>query len=116
MTPKWKKVFEDQLNKKVPVPESVDPSGQSTVYGTYLKAMVRNTVEWDWSKAQCAKVEGVWNCKLYAVIETQPLTGAPLATPDAKRRVEIQAQFVEVPVTVNTIDGLLVDFWNQVDL
>ena len=116
MTPKWKKVFEDQLNKKVPVPESIDASGQSTVFGTYLKAMARNSVEWDWARSQCAKVEGVWNCKLYAQIETQPMTGAPLTSPDTKRKVEIQAQFIEVPVTVNTIDGLLVDFWNQVDL
>jgi hypothetical protein len=78
--------------------------------------MARNTVEWDWSRSQCAKVEGVWNCKLYATIETQPMTGAPLTSPDVKRKLEIQAQFIEVPVTVLTIDGLLVDFWNQVDL
>ncbi len=116
MTPKWKKVFEDQLNKKVAVPESVDASGQSTVFGTYLKAMARNSVEWDWERSKCAKIEGAWNCKLYAEIETQPMTGAPLTSPDTKRKVEIQAQFIEVPVTVNTIDGLLVDFWNQVDL
>lgn len=116
MTPKWKKVFEDQLNKQVTVPESVDPTGKSSIYGTYLKSMARNSVTWDWDNSKCAKVEGVWNCKLFATVETQPISGTPLTTPDTKRKVEIQAQFVEVPVTVNTIDGLLVEFWNQVDI
>jgi len=116
MTPEWKKVFTDQLNKSVTVPESIDPTGKSTVFGTYLKSMTRNTVEWDWPRARCAKVEGAWNCKLYATVDTQPLTGAPINSPDTKRKIEVQAQFIEVPVTVNTIDGLLVKFWNVVDL
>ena len=115
MTPTWKRVFEEQLNKKVDVPTTLDPSGKMTTYGTYLAAKVRNSVEWDWSTARCAKAEGVWNCKANAVVETQPLIGAPLTSPDTKRRIEVQAQFVEVPVTSNSIDGLLVTFWNQVD-
>jgi hypothetical protein len=115
MTPRWRNVFEDQLNAKVSVPVELDPSGKMTTYGTYLAAKVRNSVEWDWSTAKCVKAEGVWNCKANAVVETQPLIGAPLTSPDAKRRIEVQAQFIEVPVTANSIDGLLVEFWNQVD-
>lgn len=116
MTPRWRNMFEVQLNTKVDVPVELDPTGKMTTYGTYLAAKVRNSVEWDWSSARCVKAEGLWNCKANAVVETQPLIGTPLTSPDAKRRIEIQAQFVEVPVTANSLDGLLIEFWNQVDL
>lgn len=115
MTPRWKKVFEDQLNKKVDVPPEMDQSGKMTTYGTYLAAKVRNFTEWDWTSARCVKAEGLWNCKANVTIETQPLIGTPLTSPDTKRKVEVQAQFKEVPVTANSLDGLLVEFWNQVD-
>ena len=116
MTPRWRRVFEEQLNKNVDVPPALDPSGKMSIYGTYLAAKVRNSIEWDWTTAQCAKVERVWNCKVHVVVETQPLIGTPLTNPEAKRRMEVQAQLIEVPVTASTIDGLLVEFWNEVDL
>jgi len=114
MTAKWRKVFTDQMNHVIDVPESIDSSKKATQFYTYIAAQVRNSLEWDWDQVICAKTEGVWNCKAPVVVETQPLVGPPSADPAARRKLLVTAQFVEVPPTVNTLDGLLVDFWNQV--
>ena len=88
-------------------------------YGTYLAASVRNSVTVDFAATRCAMVDEpkrrVWNCTAPAVVETQPLIGEPLTSPETKRRYELQAQFVEVEATQLTADGLLVNFWNQVE-
>ena len=45
-------------------------------------------------------------------VNTQPLLGPPVDNPKLKRSLSLKASFTPVPVTLNTLDGLLVDFWD----
>ncbi|MBI1944653.1 MAG: hypothetical protein HYS27_03095 [Deltaproteobacteria bacterium] len=112
MTTAWRKRFTEEVNGEVAVPPQVDPTGKATMLRTYVLARIRNELELDWDSVTCAKVEATWHCKGRAVMRIQPLTGNPVDDPKLKKQLELRASFVEVAVTPNTIDGLLVDFWD----
>lgn len=112
MTTPWRKRFAAEMNAEVSVPPAVDPSGKSTLLRTYVLARIRNELELDWQSLTCARSEGVWHCKGMATMRIQPLTGPPVDDPKFKKRLGIHATFVEIPVTPQSVDGLLVDFWD----
>lgn len=112
MTVRWRKRFAAEMNGDVKVPTSVDASGKTTLLQTYVLSKIRNDLAIDWDSATCAKDAGVWHCKATATMKIEPLTGDPVEDPKLTKHLAIRASFVEVAVTPNTIDGLLVDFWD----
>jgi hypothetical protein len=112
MSTPWRKRFAAEMNAEVPVPAEVDPSRKSTLLRTYVLARIRNELDLDWPSLTCAKAEAAWHCKGKATMRIQPLVGAPVEDPKFKKVLMIHATFVEIPVTTNSIDGLLVDFWD----
>lgn len=115
MTTPWRKHFAAEMNGDVKVPAEVDPSGKASLLRTYVLARIRNELDLDWQSVSCARVEGVWHCKGTATMRIEPLVGKPVDDKKLEKHLEIRASFVEVPVTANTIDGLLVDFWDAKD-
>ena len=116
MTPKWRAHFADEVQKVMSVPVEVSPDGKESVLGYYVSLRSKNTLDWNWESLSCERnaVEKSWGCYGRLVVETQPLLGNPL--PNAPRvELIVRARFNEVPVTKNTIDGFLVDFWDQRD-
>jgi hypothetical protein len=116
MTTKWRKLFGDELNRVIDVPPEVSPNGKETQLGYYAGIRVRNNLDWQWNSITCERNESQrsWGCYGRVTVETQPLIGDPLTSPPRKSLI-IRATFTEVPVTLHTIDGLLVDFWDQRD-
>jgi hypothetical protein len=112
MTTPWRKRFASEMNADVPVPAEVDASKKAPLLRTYVLAKIRNELDVDWDSVHCAETVRVWHCKGTAVMRIQPLTGAPVEDAKFKKTLDIRASFVEVPITKNTIDGLLVDFWD----
>lgn len=114
MTAPWRERFRVELNSLVPVPAEWDPSGKMTQLGSYIAAKVQNEVEIDLDTLKCAfnKETGLWSCKGKILRRTQPLFGPPLDDPKLAKRLVVRANFKPVPITVDTIDGLLVDFWD----
>jgi len=101
-----------EMNTLVDVPKEVDKTGKTQQISAYIGARVRNEVELDWDSLKCSQAQGVWHCKAKATVNTQPLLGPPVDNPKLKRALSLKASFTPVPVTLNTLDGLLVDFWD----
>lgn len=116
MTTPWRKRFAAEMNGEVPVPAEVDASRKSTLLRTCVLARIRNELDLDWQSLMCSKTEGVWHCKARATMRIQPLSGNPVDDPKLKKVLKLRASFVEVPVTTNSIDGLLVDFWDAKEI
>lgn len=116
MTTRWRKLFTDEVQRVIDVPVEVSPGGKETQLGYYAGIRVRNTLDWQWESITCERNETKreWGCYGRVLVETQPLLGDPLPSPPRKNLI-IRATFAEVPVTPNTIDGLLIDFWDQRD-
>lgn len=116
MTTRWRKLFTEEVNRVVDVPIEVSPGGKETQLGYYAGIRVRNTLDWQWESITCERNETKreWGCYGRVLVETQPLLGDPLPSPPRKSLI-VRATFAEVPVTPNTIDGLLIDFWDQRD-
>lgn len=112
MTTPWRKHFAAEMNDEVSVPPEVDASGKASLLRTYVLARIRNEVDLDWQSVTCARVEAAWHCRGRATMRIQPLTGAPVDDPKFRKSLDLRASFVEVPVTMSTLDGLLVDFWD----
>lgn len=114
MTARWRKLFADEVNKVIDVPTEISPEGRETMLGYYAGLKVRNTLDWKWESISCERnaEKRAWGCYAPVIVETQPLLGDPLPNPPRKELI-VRATFVEVPVTANTIDGLLIDFWDQ---
>ena len=116
MTTPWRKRFASEMNKPVAVPPEVDSSGKASILRTYVLARIRNELDLDWDSLTCARVESAWHCKGTATMRIQPLTGNDVEDPKLTKRLELRASFVEVATTKNTIDGLLVDFWDAKEM
>jgi hypothetical protein len=116
MTAKWRKSFTDEVQKVIEVPAEVAPEGKESVLGYYVSLRVRNVLDWNFESIKCERnaEQKSWGCYGRVVVETQPLIGDPLTNPPRKELI-IRARFNEVEVTKNTIDGLLIDFWDQRD-
>lgn len=130
MTGRWRRRFAAEVNGEVKVPVAVDASGVSTLLQTYVLAKIRNELELDWDTASCAReptsagttngsgtsggsgLGGVWHCKADATMKIEPLVGDPVSDPKLTKALSIRASFVEVAVTANSVDGLLIDFWD----
>lgn len=112
MTSSWRVKFKKELISLVDVPSDFNTSGKTTLIGSYTRARVRNDFRFKWSTVKCGKTDGIWYCRGRATIETQPLIGQPVNDPKLKRKVAIRAAFKPVPTTLETLDGLLVDFWD----
>ena len=111
-------------------------TGKTTLLQTYVLAKIRNELDVDWDTVACAREDaarevavssagsglaggaghssasGVWHCRASAVMRIEPLAGDPVSDPKLTKHLAIRASFVEVAVTPNSIDGLLVDFWD----
>lgn len=116
MTTRWRKLFTDEVQRIIEVPAEISPDRKETQLGYYAGIRVRNTLDWQWDSITCERnaTKREWGCYGRVLVETQPLLGDPLPNPPRKNLI-IRATFAEVPVTRNTIDGLLVDFWDQRD-
>ncbi len=114
MTAPWRERFRAELNAPVSVPVEYDPSGKMSQLSSYIAAKVQNEVEVDFTTLKCAMnpETKLWSCKGRVLRRTQPLFGPPLDDPKLLKRLVIRATFKPVPITVDTIDGLLVDFWD----
>ena len=114
MTAPWRERFRAELNAPVSVPVEYDPSGKMSQLSSYIAAKVQNEVDVDLATLKCAMnpETKLWSCKGRVVRRTQPLFGPPLDDPKLLKRLVIRATFKPVPITVDTIDGLLVDFWD----
>ncbi len=112
MTSRWRTKFKKELSSLVDVDTSVAASGTTTMIGSYTGARIRNTFAFKWTTVSCADTDGLWYCKGIATIESQPLFGEPVNDASLRRRVAIKAAFRPVPATLETLDGLLVDFWD----
>lgn len=100
------------MNAMVEVPKEIDPNGKAPQVNAYIGMRIRNELEIDWDSLKCTEAQGLWHCKAKATMNTQPLLGPPVDNPKLKRVLSIKASFKPVPVTLNTLDGLLVDFWD----
>ena len=116
MTTKWRKLFLVEVNRIIDVPVDIEPSNKESQLGYYAGIRVRNTLDWQWESITCERNDSQrsWGCYARVTVETQPLIGDPLPAPPRKNLI-VRATLVEVPVTKNTIDGLLIDFWDQRD-
>jgi hypothetical protein len=116
MTARWRKLFQAEVNRVVDVPRELVPEGKETQLGYYAALKVRNTLDWKWDSIKCERNDStrMWGCYARVTVETQPLVGDPLPAPPRKNLI-VRTSFSEVPVTKNTIDGLLIDFWDQRD-
>jgi hypothetical protein len=129
MTGRWRKRFAAEVNADVKVPTTVDASGKATLLQTYVLARIRNELDIDWDTASCARApsaaspgsstggstsggDGVWHCKADVTMKIEPLTGDPVDDPKLTKALVVRASFVEVTVSKNTVDGLLIDFWD----
>jgi hypothetical protein len=101
-----------EMNSVAEVPKEINPEGRGTRIDSFIGAKIRNEVEIDWDSLRCTEAPGAWHCKAKVTINTQPLLGLPIDNPKLKRTLSIKASFKPVPVTVNTLDGLLADFWD----
>ena len=116
MTTKWRKLLTAEVNRTMDVPTEIEPTGKESLLGYYAGIKVRNTLDWQWDSITCERndAQRIWGCYARVHVETQPLIGDPLPAPPRKNLI-VRATLVEVPVTKNTIDGLLIDFWDQRD-
>ena len=116
MTTRWRKLFTEEVQRVIEVPVSVSPDQKESQLGYYAGIRVRNTLDWQWESITCERNESKreWGCYGRLLVETQPLLGDPLPNPPRKNLI-LRATFAEVPVTRKTIDGLLIDFWDQRD-
>lgn len=114
MTEVWRERFRAELRSSVAVPVEYDPSGKMSQLSSYVVAKVQNEVEVDLEALKCAAnpETKLWSCKGRVTRRTQPLFGPPVNDPKLTKRLVIRATFKPVPVTVDTLDGLLVDFWD----
>ena len=116
MTTKWRKLFTDEVQRVIEVPTEISKDGKETQLGYFAGLKVRNILDWNWESITCERnaEKREWGCYGRVLVETQPLVGNPMPNPPRKELV-VRASFQEVPVTGNTIDGLLIDFWDQRD-
>jgi hypothetical protein len=116
MTTRWRKLFADEVQRVIDVPSEISADGKETQLGYYAGLKVRNTLDWQWDSISCERndTKREWGCYARVLVETQPLLGDPLPNPPRKNLI-VRATFAEVPVTRTTIDGLLIDFWDQRD-
>lgn len=112
MTTAWRKRFTGEVNAMIDVPKEVSEEGRASQLSAYVAARIRNEFEFDWDTIKCSEVKGTWHCKARAEMKVQPLVGNPVDDPKLTRSLSVKASFVPVRTTLNTIDGLLVDFWD----
>lgn len=118
MTSTWREHYKTELLTPRDVDTTIDPSGKQNFLEQATQARISNEFEFDWSSVKCAKrdEDGLWYCHGKASIVQQPLLGNPVDENQTKKRYRIRARFWPVPTTLQTIDGLLVDFWEAKEL
>lgn len=114
MTELWRARFRSELQTMVVVPTEYDASGKMSQLSSYIAAKVRNEIDVDLATIKCAESAEtkLWSCKGKVTRRIQPLFGPPVDDPKLLKRLIIRATFKPVPITRDTIDGLLVDFWD----
>lgn len=116
MTAEWALRFVNEVNATVDVPKSVHPDGKASRLGSYIRAKVRNETTVDWDALECRFSEELWHCLGEISNTVQPLVGQPLDDPALTKRYRITASFAEVRATPETIDSLMVAFWEAKEL
>lgn len=111
MTPKWREKFLSYVNEKVDVEPAIDPSGRTERVTVWAGQSIDNQLNLDWKQTECRQVDNRWQCRVSGTLEVRSLANSG---PVQSIPVEIRANLVQVPVTENTIDGLLVDFFELV--
>lgn len=106
MTPKYREKFLSYVNEKVTVDTAVDPSGQIERASVWASQSIDNQLTLDWKETECKSAENRWNCRTTGTLIVRSLNN-PTATQSL--RVELRANLLEVPITENTIEGLLMD-------
>ena len=112
----WSSATPEEVQRVIEVPAEISKDGKETQLGYFAGLKVRNILDWNWESITCERnaEKREWGCYGRVLVETQPLLGNPMPNPPRKELV-VRASFQEVPVTGNTIDGLLIDFWDQRD-
>lgn len=113
MTSTWRAHYKAELLTPKDVDNSVDPTGKQNFVEKATQARIANEFSFNWPSVKCAKrdEDGLWYCHGKAKITMQPLLGNPVEDSKTTKRYLIRARFQPVPTTLQTIDGLLVDFW-----
>jgi hypothetical protein len=113
MTPAWRGKFLKSVNEKVEVDRSVDPSGLMDRVDLWASQTIDNRLDLDWNQTECRFADNRWQCRARGTLQIRSLTAS-----NAIRTVpvEVRAKLIIVPVTKSTIDGMLVDFFDLVEI
>jgi hypothetical protein len=115
MTPNWREQFLKWTDEQIDVPFSVDQRGKAERVVVWTKSFVQNKMTLSWKDTECRRAENRWHCKGRGVLSATPLMPTNEALlPD--KAIEFRTTFVEVPVTQLTMDGLLIDFSDIVEV
>ena len=106
MTPKYREKYLAYVNEKVAVEPAIDVSGQLEKVSVWASQSIDNQLTLDWKETECKSAESRWSCWTTGTLVVRSLNNSASTQ---SLSVELRASLVEVPITENTIDGLLID-------
>lgn len=111
MTSDYRRKYKDEVVRLVDTDPNTDPSGKTTLLSSYVTSRLRHEFKFDWPTVKCGNTEGLWYCLGTGTLVAQPLIGDPVDEERTMRNISIRARFRPVPATLQTLDGLLVEYW-----
>lgn len=87
------------------------PTGKTPLLNSYITARVSNRIEFDFESLSCRKLKTEWECRLDVDLFASPIFSDDKKVETPARVFRLTAKFIEVPIALDSLDGLLISSW-----